>query len=990
MVHKLFISSKIADARADVFLQTIQNSGTRAVRSVQILDVYSIKKHVTKAQIDTCGQMLANPVYQHYFIDTVGSHLDFHWAIEVGFLPGVTDNVAATAMEMISDNLHTTFGIKDHVYTSKIYLLKGRCSQKAVEKIAQSLYNPIIQRVVIADTCSFPSLIENLNNIPEVKLRFKQIVDTIHLDVDDEELRRIGSSGIANKDGTRRGPLALSLPYMKVIQKYFSRIGRNPTDIEVESIAQTWSEHCRHTLFADPIDEFKDGLFKTYIRNATIKIRKSLGKKDFCASVFTDNSGAIRFDDTYLITHKVETHNSPSALDPFGGSITGICGVNRDAIGFGLGAKPIANTYGFCLSDPRDVHVLYRGKNATQPMLAPRRIFDGIVAGVNAGGNCSGIPTPLGSICFDQSYKGKPLVFVGTVGLIPKKSHGVSMVHKRACPGDYIVMIGGRVGLDGIHGATFSSEGLTSGSPATAVQIGDPITQKKLSDALVKEARDRGLYTSITDNGAGGLSCSVAEMAKESGGCKVQLDTVPLKYPGLSPWQIWISESQERMTVSVPPKKWKPLRTLLQKRSVEATVIGVFTDSGSCIVRFGSKTIMDLPMRFLHEGRPHQHLMTTYRHPTLAQPDVPKGGDMTDAVRAILMRRNIAGYAFITNQYDHEVQGTSVLKPLVGPGLVNGDSSVIRPVLGEKKGVVLGQSMYPWYGDVDMYHMAACTIDSAIRSVVAAGANPKTIALLDNFCWCDSKNPERLGQLKEALRGCYDTAVFYKTPFISGKDSMFNDFSGFDEKGNDVHISIKPTLLISAIGIMDDIKKVVSLDFKKPGDLIYVIGETHEELGASEYFGYLGEKTGIYHEGMNVPVAHLKQNQKIYTVFSTCVQHQFVASAISVGRGGLAVAVCKSAIAGLLGIDISVAALPGDAHTDTAFLFSESQGRILLSINPHMKVAFEKKLVGIPFRCIGTVCDRKDVHVKGINGKTIISTDVGTLKTAYDSTFKKY
>ena len=447
--------------------------------------------------------------------------------------------------------------------------------------------------------------------IPQVKLNQRVKIDEVDLDISDNELIKIGKSGIVNRDGSRRGPLALDLIYLKTIRDYFYARGRNPTDIELESIAQTWSEHCHHTIFADPIDEIKDGLFNYFIKRATIEIRKKKGKKDLCTSVFTDNSGSFKFDKDYIVSHKVETHNSPSALDPFGGAITGIVGVNRDAIGFDMGAKPILNYYGFCFADPNLKLPLFRDKEKKQPLLSPRRIMDGVVAGVNSGGNCSGIPTPQGFVYFDNHYQGKPLVFVGTMGLLPMKSSAV----KKAHPGDYIVVIGGRVGQDGIHGATFSSEALTSGSPAGAVQIGDPITQKKLSDAVVKEARDLHLYNSITDNGAGGISCSVSEMAKECGGFVVDLEKVPLKYPNLEPWKIWISESQERMTLAVPKEKWDSFNDLMKRRGVEATVIGVFTKSEKCIVTYHDKTIMNVSMKFLHYGLPQRPMKTNYVQP---------------------------------------------------------------------------------------------------------------------------------------------------------------------------------------------------------------------------------------------------------------------------------------------------------------------------------------------------------------------------------------
>src|SRR3989344_3567337 len=362
--------------------------------------------------------------------------------------------------------------------------------------MALELHNPLIERArIFRKGEDIPVF------VPRVELHEHVAADEVDLDIEESELTRIGKEGIADHDGTRRGPLALSLASMKTIQRHFRKIGRRPTDIELESIAQTWSEHCKHTIFADPIDEIEEGIYKRYIKGATERIRKAKGKNDFCISVFKDNSGGIRFDEKHLVTHKVETHNSPSALDPFGGAITGVVGVNSDCLGFGLGAKPIANIYGFCVADPADDRSFFRDKEKLQPLLPARRILEGVVRGINSGGNGSGIPTPLGFVATDPRYRGKPLVYGGTVGLLPRTVLGKKMYEKKAKAGDYIVMLGGRVGLDGIHGATFSSESLSSGSPATAVQIGDPITQKKLSDMLIREARDKGLYSSITDDG---------------------------------------------------------------------------------------------------------------------------------------------------------------------------------------------------------------------------------------------------------------------------------------------------------------------------------------------------------------------------------------------------------------------------------------------------------------------------------------------------------
>ncbi|MHB1086625.1 MAG: phosphoribosylformylglycinamidine synthase subunit PurL, partial [Minisyncoccota bacterium] len=824
--------------------------------------------------------------------------------------------------------------------------------------------------------------------VPGVHLHERVAADAVSLDVSDDELVRIGKEGVANPDGTRRGPLALSLNAMKTIQSHYRKLKRLPTDIELESLAQTWSEHCKHSIFADPIDEVKEGIYRRYIKGATQKIRKSKGKRDFCLSVFTDNAGGIAFDEEYIVTHKVETHNSPSALDPFGGAITGIVGVNRDALGFGLGAKPIANVYGFCVGDPHEDVPVYRDAAKKQPLLPSRRILEGVIRGVNAGGNQSGIPTPLGFVATDPRFRGKPLVFAGTVGFLPRKSAGRILHEKKARAGDYIVVAGGRVGLDGIHGATFSSEALASGSPATAVQIGDPITQKKMSDAVVREARDRALYTSITDNGAGGISCSIAEMAKECGGALVNLEKVPLKYQGLSPWQIWISESQERMTFAVPQKHWKELKKLFDRHDVEACVVGEFTASGKCVVKYKGKTIMDMHMEFLHDGRPVEHQKT--RKPVYTNIEPPKSVrnvPLEKSLLALLGRPNIGSISFISQQYDHEVQGTSVTKPLQGRGRVNADAGVIQPLPRSKKGVVLSHGFFPWYSDIDTYAMAAASIDAAVRSAVCAGASLVHLAVLDNFCWSSSNTPERLYELKESAKAVYDTAVAYGTPYISGKDSMFNDFRGFDAKGKKIHIAAPPTLLISAIGVIDDVSRAVTIDFKAEGDRIYLIGETHDELGASEYFALLSEKAKKTYRGTRVPRTHTKKNLLAYRALEHAIQKGCIASALSVGRGGLAVALSKSAIGGQLGALLDLSQLPGNASSDDAILFSESQGRVLVSVRAGMEAEFEKAMKGAKCTRIGTV---KGSELSLIAGSSALKIPLGTLTAAYRASFKDW
>jgi phosphoribosylformylglycinamidine synthase len=981
MASRITISYKVPDARADAKKRSFESLGIKGkVRNVAIVDSYTIDKSFTSKELEKIGGVLANPILETFSIDKIDAPKKFNWLVEVGYLPGVTDNVGNTARETVEELLGKKFKEGEAVYSSLVFFIEGSLSKEDVQKIAYSLHNPLIQRALVKTSTEYKKERGLSAVVPKVKLHAATAVSSVDLSVSDEELARIGKQGITDADGTSRGPLSLSLDYMKAIQDHFKKLGRKPTDVELESIAQTWSEHCKHTIFASPIDDVPKGLYKSYIKEATAIVRKAKGKKDICVSVFTDNSGAIVFDDKYLVTHKVETHNSPSALDPFGGAITGIVGVNRDTIGTGMGAKPIANVYGFCLADPNDKRALYRDKNMTQRMLSPRRIMDGVIAGVNSGGNCSGIPTAHGFLYFDDRYRGKPLVFAGTVGLIPRKVNGKDSTQKAAKKGDYIVVVGGRVGLDGIHGATFSSEAMDTGSPATAVQIGDPITQKKLSDAIVKEARDLGLYRSITDNGAGGISCSIAEMAKECGGCNVELEKVPLKYPGLAPWQIWISESQERMTLAVPKEKWKSFDALMKRRGVEASVVGVFTDSGKCVVTHNSKTIMDLEMEFLHDGVPKKLLVTEERKNVFTEPKVQKG-DLAKVLKEMLARRNIASMEFVSKQYDHEVQASSVLKPLQGRGRVDAPAAVIRPVLDSKKGVVITSALEPSYSEIDSYKMASSAIDSAIRNAVAAGADVDNLALLDNFCWCSSNDPVRLNQLKHAVKACFDKSIAFGTPLISGKDSMFNDFKGYDEKGNAVAISVPPTLLISAIGVIDDAEKSVSIDFKFENDLIYLLGDTYDELGGSEYFAYLG------HIGNNVPGVDAVKNKKLYQTFQKAIKKELVSSAISITRGGIAVALAKSAMSGMLGAEVSLEKISKNTSSDDFTLFSESQGRLLVSIAPKDKKEFEDLMKGVSCTFVGKVS--KDI-LKITGKKSKAALKVSDALKSYRSTFKGY
>ncbi len=1007
---RVYITYSIPDARAKTKKRQFQALVIKTkLGAIRLADCYTVDAKLNKKQIEKTKVLLANPQIQKAETSPLAlSPKPFSFAIEIAFLPGVTDNVGHTAKETLSDGAKVKFKPGQNVYSSQVFffylnknnrkrsadlsavaLAKAGASAKAdISKIANSLYNPLIQRATITSYEEFKK--QGLKSeIPKVKITSSNKVIKVGLNVNEEALVKLGKLGIpetviASPDAsvgakqsklknrsprsfqplattTRKGPLALSLEELKAISDYFNKLGRQPTDIELEALAQTWSEHCKHTIFADPMDEIKDGIFKHYIKRATTDIvrTKSRTKNNFTVSVFTDNAGGITFDKNHVIAYKVETHNTPSALDPFGGAITGIGGVNRDALGFGLGAKPIANFYGFCLADPNDKTRLYRNKNLDQPMLSARRIMDGVIAGINAGGNQAGIPTPLGFLYFNERFRGKPLVFAGTLGLVPKKVGDKKGWHKQAQAGDYVVMVGGKVGLDGIHGATFASEGLHKDSPATAVQIGDPITQKKFSDAIAKEARDLNLYNSITDCGAGGLSSAVGEMAQQAGGCLVELDTVPLKYPGLAPWQIWISESQERMVLSVPKNKWQKLEKLMKARGVEAWVIGKFNDNEKCIVKYNDKTVLNLDMDFLHNGRPARLLKTEKMKHKAGNTQQPKIQNLTSYILHLISSLNITSTEFISRQYDHEVQASSVLKPLQGAGLVNSDVSIIRPVLNSKKAVVMSYGLKPHLSEIDAYLMAANSIDSAIKAAVAAGANVDYLALLDNFCWCSPDDPKRLWQLKEAARACYDFAKTYGTPFISGKDSMHNDFKGYGADGKPLKISIPPTLLITTVGVMPNIEKAISLDAKIPGDLLYILGETEDTLAVEA-----------------------DKNLKLYRAYYKAAQNNLIASGISVSGGGLAIALAKSLMGGNVGTDIEI--------ENSEALFVENSGRILVSIDPKKAANFERTMSGNVFVKIGKVTKNPLMIIKDKNQKQIVKLNINQALREYKSTFKDY
>jgi phosphoribosylformylglycinamidine synthase subunit PurSL len=920
------------------------------ITALSTIQLYAIDGDVSPHTLEKLRDMVTHPITEEGTINSVSATRTTTCAFVVGFLPGVTDNVGKTVESLLAD-IDPRAAKQTRIYSSTLYCIEGDCSQEDAARLAGAVFNPVIQ---YAKVLTHAELAHFMPIPARVALHETGTYTVVALrTLSDEALTQLGKQGIPNTDGTTRGPLALSLHDMKTIQAYFIQERRDPTDVELESIAQTWSEHCKHTIFSDPIGDISEGIYRTYIKGATQYIRKKKGAKDTCVSVFSDNAGGISFTKEYLVTHKVETHNSPSALDPFGGAITGIVGVNRDTLGFGLGAKPIANVYGFCVGHPQDETMYYRAPHKGNPLLSAERILNGVVKGVGSGGNESGIPTPVGFVSVDARYRGKPLVFAGTVGLIPRRI-GKKLSHKKAAQaGDYVVVAGGRVGLDGIHGATFSSEALESGSPATAVQIGDPITQKKLSDAMLTELRDAGLYTSVTDNGAGGISCSVAEMAKECGGASVDLTKVPTKYPGLAPWQIWISESQERMTFSVPKRSWKAFERIMKRYGAEAAIIGTFTEEKRCTVTVGKRTVMNLSMQFLHNGRIPRTQVLQEPARTVPVPMPRTARNHKNTILALLQTPGVGSYLPITEQYDHEVQATSVTKPVQGSGRVNADSGVLQPLRTSERGIVLSASLRHSRTPKDAYAFSALAIDEAIRSAVAAGASLESIALLDNYCWSSSTQPERLWELVQSTKACYDIATGYLTPFISGKDSMFNDFRGYTAAGEPIHIAAPPTLLISAIGQIDSIMNAQTLDVKQSGDSIFLIGATEDALALSEYMVHSGARPDTVYAGAKLPNIRPKEYAQQYRTLERCIKKGFVNAAYAPNRGGIAVALLKMALAGNRGIAVRIPHVVSEESS----LFSECGGRIVVTVPERHVQRFIAACKSVPCTKLGVVTE---------------------------------
>ncbi len=936
-------------------------------------------------------EILTNPVTQISSLSPLD--IAFDWCIWIGLRPGVRDNPASTAVEAVEDLLTQRSDALDGIYTSKRYAVTGDgLKREEIETLARELLsNPIIQQWKVFARAEWDPE-QGVNTAP-AKVRLDHEPEFAVLSIgSDEELQTISD----------QRNLALNPRDIPVIRGYFldpdvkrSRAEAGlaePTDLELEYISQARSDHCNHNTFqglfryvdADTGEAcIEENLFKKYIKAPTLELK---AKKPWVVSVLWDNAGVGRFDasNNYVITG--ETHNSPSNMEAYGGAITGIVGVYRDPMGTGLGSRLIMGSFGFCVGE-----LDYKGP--LKPNLHPRRLLDGVVEGVKDGGNKSGVPTTFGQTLFNSGYLGKSLVFVTALGIMPAQVKGRPSHEKETCPGDLIVMSGGRVGKDGIHGVTASSEVLSENTPAGHVQIGDPYTQKKMHDFLLA-ARDEGLYRFITDNGGGGLSSSVGESAMISNGCEVWLDRVPLKYEGLDMWEIWISESQERMTIAVPPENIDRFLALSMAHAVESTVIGTYTDSGKLHIKYRDQTCAHVDMDLLDKGFPHWEFDAVWTSPEtrgLYEPVLGEPKDFGCLVCDILQRPNICSKEYILRQYDHEVQGGSVVKPLVGLNRnIPSDASVIRPVLESARGLAFSQAIIPWYSKIDAFHMMTCTIDEAVRRIIAVGGTLDHIGGVDNFCWPaigydPVKNPDgkfKAAQLVRACRALKQACISYGIPLLSGKDSMYVDGHLTGNYGETVKVSALPTVQFSATGVIADIATTVTMDPKVSKDLVYVLGETLNELGGSEYYELCGTT------GLNVPKVKFEKFKVVYKALARAIEKGIIASAHAVSRGGLGVHLPLCAMAGGLGMDIDLAAVPknvqrGGLRNDT-LLFSESAGRFIVTVAPENREIVEKLFKGMAAACVGTVTDQhKRLKIRAVDGRVLVDTDIDTLETAW-------
>ena len=948
---EVFSKPGFPDVHGNQVLADIKALGIECVQSVAAAHVFLVEAPVDEAfAARIATELLVDPVCEEVYTGRRPMTDPNTTVIEVHLKSGVTDPVAQSVVAAIADMGADATSVR----TARQYVLKGTLDSNVIDVITKRvLSNDCIEDCILGDTAEPPS--------PHLKPYTLTLTHWPIRDLDDDQLMALSK----DKD------LFLTLIEMQTIQAYFKSLDREPTDVELESLAQTWSEHCVHKTLKSSVDLIHDGETVHYdnlLKETVFKATQDLNKP-WCISVFSDNAGVVEFDEESAICFKVETHNHPSALDPYGGAATGIGGVIRDPMGTGMGAKPVANTDVFCFGLPdKKLEEIPKG------ILHPKRIMKGVVSGVRDYGNRMGIPTVNGAVYFDDRYLGNPLVYCGNVGILDK-----TKCFKHESSGDLIVVVGGRTGRDGIHGATFSSGEMTHEHESVfshAVQIGNPITEKKTLDVLL-QANAANLYESITDCGAGGLSSAIGEMGADLG-AEVDLDKVPLKYAGLNYTEIWISEAQERMVIAVKPENLEAIQKIFDAEDVESTVVGAFTDNKKLVMRYEGTVVCELDMDFLHDGVPKYSRQGVWNTLSLSEPTLGIKSDYTEDLTQILSSYNVASKEWVIRQYDHEVQGGSVVKPLTGVDNDGpSDAAVVRPKLDSDKAVAVSCGMNPCYGDIDPYWMALAGIDEAIRNLICVGARPDRVALLDNFCWGNCNKPEVFGSLVRASQACYDGAMAFSAPFISGKDSLNNEFACEDGST----ICIPPTLLISAMSLVDDASQCVTMDAKTAGNHVFVVGRTADELGGSHFYKIHDQL------GANLPKVDLDLAPKLAARMHQAIEAGLVASCHDCSEGGLAVSLAEMGLAGGLGLDVSLKGLPVSEECEavTSQLFSESASRYVVEVKPEDAEAFTQLMTGLPVGCVGLVTQEAVLHVTDANNQTVIRANLATLKEAWQA-----
>ena len=992
---------KVAEGAAKYF-------GIRTGR-VKSSKIFSVLYDLSEQEVQDFANLgLKDDVVNDVYINDFYHDAHYQSYIIVAKLPGVTDDEGTSAQKTLADLLNISLDTNtQHIFSKEVYLIENTLKREQLQRIAEELLgNKLIHhfgyglvspspspshegRGVIGIRPSF--YLEACEYVPEVLLTTHEKAEPMNIFVSDEELLELSKKKV----------LSLNLVEMKAIQQYYSDpqvkkqrkhagLSELPTDCEIEVLAQTWSEHCKHKEFNAIIHyenletgEKKtiDSLFKTYIKGSTEIVRQNLEKygNNWLVKVFSDNAGVVRINNDSLFIWKVETHNSPSAIDPYGGAITGIVGNNRDPLGTGIGgARLLFNTNVLCFGSP------FYNKPLLSGQLHPKRIFEGVRKGIEDGGNKSGIPTVNGAIIFDDRYAGKPLVYCGTGGVMPAEYQGRPSWEKRIDAGDHIIMAGGRIGKDGIHGATFSSAEIDEYSPQSAVQIGSPITQKLLSDFL-ERACLAGLIKCSTDNGAGGLSSSVGELANISGGAIVNLEKVPLKYSGLKPWEIFVSESQERMTLVVEKQHLEELFRMAQHMEVELSDIGNFTSDGFLDVRYNDRKIAYLDMAFLHDGVPRKILEAQWKKPELYEPELPERLDYNEILLKLMGSLNICSRENVIRQYDHEVKGKTVIKPLMGSeGKAPQDAAVMRFGFDSYEGIAISNGIIPRYSDINAYDMSAGAFDEAVRQIISVGGKLPNLlptpspsqagsgltenifwTVNDNFCVPDSvydevNNPDgkqKLAKLVQMCEALYEMATYFKIPMTSGKDSMKNDFKADGQK-----ISVPPTILYSMVAKIDDVRKTVTSEFKASGDLIYLVGTSYNELGGSEFYKLFGEL------GANVPKVRKEQAKKLYMKVMQANTQKLIESSHDLSDGGMAVAIAEATFGTDFGVDINISAF--ENLSVPAILFSESHSRFIVSVKPENKTKFER-IMNEKAKCLGTVTQTKRIIIRHAEQKIV-------------------